>query len=354
MNISQIVGQPEGQTLEYKAVLPPPKALARLIASFANSEGGTIILGVSELQGVPEVVGISREFKIANILTRAIEYLSPQPRVRGEYVDHSGKNLYFIYVDKSPSTLTTADGKVFGRQGAMTQLLNPTEIVRRVENPQIALLQKSLGLEVEEKTQSLRDFVEHINSLVDIINNVYSSYFTKGVDQVTTNVRGKVLTRVLFSSFADNFEVYMSNILYEIYLSNPNTLISEETVTIKEVLKCQDLQEFVEFWARTKISKLQKGSVKGFIKDNKQIKKLNVISDNDVTELEKILQIRHLFTHTNGIVDEKFLRCFGNSYTINEEFELSLKDMFGYLKKVVDTVKNVDHACVQKFDLGGL
>jgi hypothetical protein len=94
--------------------------------------------------------------------------------------------------------------------------------------------------------------------------------------------------------------------------------------------------------------------VKGFINENKQIKQLNVITDQDVDDLEKILQVRHLFTHTNGIIDEKFLRYFGNKYTINEEFTLSLKDMFGYLKKVVTTVKAVDHACVQKFDLGGL
>lgn len=354
MNIFDIIGSPEGATLEYKAVLPPPKALARLIASFANTEGGTIVLGVSELQGVPEVVGISREFKIANILARAIEYLTPKPSVRSEYVEHSGKNLYCIYVKKSSAKLITADGKIYGRKGALTVILNQGEITSRVKNAPIALLHAELGLETEEATQSLRDFIEHVNSLVDIINNVYSSYFTNGVDDVTTNARGKVLTRVLFSSFADNFEVYMSNILYEIYLSNPSTLSSDELVKVKDVLRCQDLQEFVEFWARTKISKLQKGSVKGFIKENKQIKQLNVITDQDITDLEKILQIRHLFTHTNGIIDVKFLRFFGNTYTLNEELELSLKDMFGYLKKVITTIKAVDHACVQKFDLGGL
>jgi hypothetical protein len=354
MNISDQIGGPEGHFLEYKAVLLPPKAMATLIASFANADGGTIVLGVSELQGKPEIVGISREFRISTVLSRATEYLSPEPVVTSEYIEHSGKNLFCIYVEKSQSQVKTADGKVYVRVNASTTILNNQAAPAPTENSEVAMLLSGLNLDTENITQSLSDFIEHVKSLVDIINNVYSSYFTDGIDGVTVNNRGKVLTRVLFSSFADNFEVYMSSILHEIYLSNPNTLKSDEMVKVKDVLKCQDLQEFVEFWARTKISKLQKGSVKGFMNENKQIKQLNVITDQDVDDLEKVLQIRHLFTHANGIIDEKFLRYFGNSYTINEEFTLSLRDMFGYLKKVVTTVKAVDHACVQKFDLGGL
>lgn len=44
---------------------------------------------------------------------------------------------------------------------------------------------------------------------------------------------------------ADNFEIYLSDLLYEIYLANPSTLKSHQQVTIKEVLDCADMQEFV-------------------------------------------------------------------------------------------------------------
>ena len=51
--------------------------------------------------------------------------------------------------------------------------------------------------------------------------------------------------RILFSSCADNFETFLSDLLYEIYLANPNTLKSNQQVTIKEIIDCPDMQEFV-------------------------------------------------------------------------------------------------------------
>ena len=101
-----------------------------------------------------------------------------------------------------------------------------------------------------------------------------------------------------YSSFADNFETYLSDLLYEIFLAQPETLKSQQQVTIKEVLDCSDLQEFVNYWANKQIGKLQKGSVKGFIEDNQQIKKLDAIDKPTQHEIEKILQIRHLYSHT--------------------------------------------------------
>lgn len=121
---------------------------------------------------------------------------------------------------------------------------------------------------------------------------------------------GKVLGRILYSSVVDNFETYLSDILFEIYLAKPDTLKSEQMVKVEDVLNCSDIQEFITFWAKQKIGKLQKGSVKGFIADNKQIKDLNVISKPVQEEIERILQIRHLYSHRNGIVDDKFLKFF--------------------------------------------
>ena len=42
------IGQPESEQLEYKAVLPPAATVAQLISSFANTNGGAIVLGVVE------------------------------------------------------------------------------------------------------------------------------------------------------------------------------------------------------------------------------------------------------------------------------------------------------------------
>jgi hypothetical protein len=63
--ISQLIGQPEGVHLEYKAVLPPAATMAQLICSFANTEGGFIVLGITDANGDVRVNGLIDEFRAA-------------------------------------------------------------------------------------------------------------------------------------------------------------------------------------------------------------------------------------------------------------------------------------------------
>ncbi len=62
IDISKILGSEENEQLEYKAVLPPARSLAQMIAAFANSNGGLIILGVNEANGEIKITGLSEDF----------------------------------------------------------------------------------------------------------------------------------------------------------------------------------------------------------------------------------------------------------------------------------------------------
>lgn len=162
---------------------------------------------------------------------------------------------------------------------------------------------------------------------------------------------GKILSRILFTSIVDNFETYLSDLLYEIFLANPATLKSPQLVTIEEVLNCTDLQEFVKYWAKQKIGKLQKGSVKGFIKENKQISQLGVLDEPSEDEIEKILQIRHLYSHRNGVVDEKFLQFFVGQFQLNSEHRMAISEICDKLEYLAQVVSQIDQAASAKFKL---
>ena len=73
IEIEHLIGTPESNTLEYKAVLPPSKNVAQLICSFANSEGGYIVLGVSDHY---EINGLSEDFHANTITHKAKALLS--------------------------------------------------------------------------------------------------------------------------------------------------------------------------------------------------------------------------------------------------------------------------------------
>ena len=346
--VIKIIGQPESSTLEYKAVLPPSKNIAQLISSFANTDGGYIILGVLDNL---EINGLSEDFHANAITHKALDLLSPQPKVHYQYVVYNCKKLYVIKVEKSDLSVILED-KIYQRVGASVKLVNPTKIQFK---PNGYSRIKSINQQLEEYkkngTNSKTKLLEHYQSILKIIDDLRLILYPKDTSTPTSNQEGKILTRILFSSFVDNFETYMSDLLYEIFLANPSTLKSKHQVTIEEVLNCSDLQEFVKYWAKEKLNKLQKGSVKGFIKENKQISDLGILDADKQNEIEKILQIRHLYSHRNGIVDEKFLQYFVGKFSVNSEHQMSICEICDTLCYLAEIIDEIDSAAINKYKL---
>jgi hypothetical protein len=72
--------------------------------------------------------------------------------------------------------------------------------------------------------------------------------------------------------------------------------------------------------------------------------------NEDIEAIEKILQIRHLFSHKNGIIDEKFLRYYPD-FKIGQEMILSIVEICEKLKYLINTSKKIDEAAIQKYNL---
>lgn len=350
-NFEKIIGSPESERLEYKAVLPPARSLAQLIAAFANSEGGIIVLGVNDASGEVKITGLSEDFHANGVTHKAIDLLIPKPKVRYEYISQEGKRLYVIQVEKSKSTIAV-ENKIYVRKGNQNILSNPE--IREVSAGQLPEVSKLTNDLINFRTGSTgakSKFIDHYSGVLNIIDDLKNLLYPISATTPTTNQEGKILMRILLSSCADNFEIYLSDLLYEIYLANPSTLKSHQQVTVKEVLDCADMQEFVLYWAKKKLGKLQRGSVKGFISDNPQIKDLNVLDETEQDNIEKILQIRHLYAHRNGVVDEKFLQFYPGQFNLNDEHQLSIVEIlyhFSYLANIVDTI---DQAAILKYQL---
>jgi predicted HTH transcriptional regulator len=74
-SLQQLIARGEGKALEFKSAVPNPQHLAREIAAFANSGGGTILLGVREDGSIPGVFVSDAE----RSLRSATELLTPKP-----------------------------------------------------------------------------------------------------------------------------------------------------------------------------------------------------------------------------------------------------------------------------------
>jgi len=252
------IGQHESELLEYKAVLPPAATVAQLIAAFANTKGGAIVLGVVDQGKGVLINGLSDEFRAVQITRKAIDLLSPAPAVKYDYVDHQGKRLFVIEVQKSAVPVLLG-GKSYVRQGFRTALTAAAP-EKSIKNAGIASLSAIFMTSRKACTAARAKLLDHYESVLLILDDLAELLYPIGSSVPTDNAEGKMLMRILFSSCADNFEIFMSDLLYEIYLAKPETLKSSATVTVKEVLDCSDMQEFIGRYAKEKLKKLQRGS----------------------------------------------------------------------------------------------
>jgi hypothetical protein len=342
------IGQPESELLEYKAVLPPAATVAQLIGAFANTKGGAIVLGVVNQGKGVLINGLSDEFRAVQITRKAIDLLSPAPVVKYDYVDHQGKRLFVIEVQRS-ATPVLLGGKSYVRDGFRTALTAATP-EKSIKNAGIASLSATFKTSRESCTAARAKLLDHYESVLLILDDLGKLLYPKASSVPTDNPEGKMLMRILFSSCADNFEIFMSDLLYEIYLAKPETLKSNSTVTVKDVLDCSDMQEFISRYAKEKLKKLQRGSVKGFISDNKQIKSLGVFDVARQAEIEKILQIRHLYAHQNGLVDDRFREYFPAA-NLNDEYRMTLNEFLTRLEYLAQTINVVDEAARNDYQL---
>lgn len=342
------IGQAESDHLEYKAVLPPAATIAQVICAFANSKGGAIVLGVVEDAKQIVINGLSDEFRAVQITRKAIDLLSPPPTVTYDYVVQNGKRLFVIEVQKSTAEISVG-GKVYTRVGERTTLKQPVP-VKAFQNKGIAHLSNELADDRKSCTAARAKLLDHYESVLRILDDLSRLLYPRGPKVPTDNPEGRMLMRILFSSCADTFETFMSDLLYEIYLAKPESLKSDAPVKVKDVLDCADMQEFISRYAKDKLKRLQRGSVKEFIADNRTIKSLGVFDATRIIEIEKILQIRHLYTHQNGLIDEKFRKHFPAT-NLNDEYRMTLDEFLTRVEYLVQAIEAVDDAARKDFKL---
>lgn len=125
-SLQQLIRRGEDQHLEFKSAVPTPEHLARLVAAFANSGGGTILLGVGEDGSIPGVLGS----EAARSLRSAIALLTPKPEALITELRGPGTGLVVrIDVAEEPTGPVVAPDGLFQRSGSRIQAL-PAETFR--------------------------------------------------------------------------------------------------------------------------------------------------------------------------------------------------------------------------------
>jgi hypothetical protein len=353
--LQQQVGQPEGVQLEYKPILIPARNMAMIMASMANAAGGYLIFGVKEKPGSSiEVRGLSNDFKVTSVVHKALDMLSPKPEIANQYFTYQDKELYGIKITASTDKPILLTGVRYVRMG--DAITTPDErpkpkIVSYPRNVRISSTAQSLDAQKKGSTGARSKFLDHYLSILKLYAQGENNLYPENFITPTTVPEGQVLSRILFSSCVDTFETYLSDLLYEIYLAVPDALKAGGEVKVADVMACADREEFIQWYAAKRVGSLQKGSVKGFLEDNAELKQLKALTADEMKEIEKILQIRHLYTHRNGVVDEKFLIYFKGKYVLGAEHLMTMQETLDTIDIMVSAVSKIDGAAASKYDL---
>lgn len=121
-DVEALFNTPKSETLDFDPVPYAPQKIARIISSFANTNGGTLIFGLKEIDPYSnQIVGLSTDFRIVEITKKAISLLSPIPPVTYDWVTSEGKTVFVIRTEKSDTDILFENEKYI-REGINSTL----------------------------------------------------------------------------------------------------------------------------------------------------------------------------------------------------------------------------------------
>lgn len=128
-DVEVLFNAPISETLDFAPIPYTPQKIAKIISSFANTNGGTLIFGLKEINTTSnEIVGLSTDFRVIEITKKAISLLSPMPPVTYDWVMSEEKNVFVIRTEKSDADILL-DDKKYIRKGidSITEEHEPEE-----------------------------------------------------------------------------------------------------------------------------------------------------------------------------------------------------------------------------------
>lgn len=142
-NLKRIITEGENAEVELKQSFHSVQEIAKIISAFANTQGGLLILGVSDkgaIEGIKENPDMIQQ-RISN--SNATIHPSPIINVKIHIIDK--KKILVIAVHKADSTVFhTVEGVIFVRIGSTIQKLEGQSILEFLRNRQILLFEESI------------------------------------------------------------------------------------------------------------------------------------------------------------------------------------------------------------------
>ena len=129
-NVSKLIGTSESMTVEWKPSLSQGNEIIQSVTAFANTEGGSLFIGVSQ-DG--KIIGVSiGKDTIEDLTNRIAQHTDPKIHPRITVIKLKDKEIIVIGVKESHDKLVLANGKPYVRVGKSTRQMSKNEHEHRI------------------------------------------------------------------------------------------------------------------------------------------------------------------------------------------------------------------------------
>jgi hypothetical protein len=157
--------------------------------------------------------------------------------------------------------------------------------------------------------------------------------------------------QVFLSRAYDNYLVYISELLAEIFACRPEILRTSEEVRVDEVLSHDSMQSFIKSLAEKRVYNLVNDGIKKL--EEYVSKRMGFgLFDSKLDEMNEIGAIRNVIAHNRGVVDKRFVeRVQKRKWSVGQSVPLTEGYLLGAINTMTASVTDIDRRAIEKFGL---
>lgn len=214
--IKELIAEGESTTVEFKQRLPPDSILARTLVAFANTNGGIILIGISD-KG--EIIGLTK--KEASVTITRIQRISTNllnANINTGITNIDGRIVVYAIMNKVPETLypiRTSTGDFYNRVGHLTKKSTEEKVDQTLITGPTVNVFVAMSFRVEEEP-ALVDYFEAMKRAVreaQVPINLMRIDLLEGDYEISQ----KIMDKISKSDFVlADFTLNPSNVYFEV------------------------------------------------------------------------------------------------------------------------------------------
>jgi ATP-dependent DNA helicase RecG len=228
-DIKKLILEWESPMVEFKSNVSDK--IGQTIVAFANTYGGTIVLGVGPSK---EMIGVSDPDTASRKLRDILERCNPRPNINQEFITNEGKTYIILEIEPRAYSETPCffDNQCFIRSGTTNQALSGEELIDFLKTRVIFNFEemKSKANLEDLSIKKLSEFLERRGTKANLTNE-------------------EDIKSVLFGIRAANYnsDFYLKNLAVMFFGKEPNKFISNLEVRIVRYAGKEPSLNFIKF-----------------------------------------------------------------------------------------------------------